>query len=136
MIENYKTEYAMSFIQLNIILNNLPDDDLQKIPNSFLNEIKKYKSNKYVYKYDYSKPLIEQDMLPMTQELLYYIYIKYLKNKNKLESSTLNIENNFNIKDLFNNRHNKKNDKCLNIIEPKENIWLKLLNKIKNIFKK
>ena len=73
-----RKEYAVAFMQLNVILGNLSEEERKSIPSSILKEIKKYKSHTYKYKYDYSKPLVEQDMLPLTQYLLAYIYEKYL----------------------------------------------------------
>jgi len=73
-----KKEYAMACMQLNVILSNLSEEQRSKIPDNILDEIRKYKSNKYVYKYDFSKTLLEQEMLSLTKELLYYIYTKYL----------------------------------------------------------
>ena len=80
MEEIDKKDYAIACMQLNVILSNLPEKERNKIPDNILNEIKKYKSNKYVYKYDFSKTLLEQEMLFFTKELLYYIYTKYIKN--------------------------------------------------------
>ena len=79
MMEIDRKKYAVAFMQLNVILGNLSDEERQKIPSQFLKEIKKYKSNTYKYKYDYSKPLVEQDMLPLTRDLLAYIYAKFLR---------------------------------------------------------
>ena len=81
-----KKEYAMACMQLNVILSNLSEEQRRKMCTAsswtssfyFVDEIRKYKSNKYVYKYDFSKTLLEQEMLSLTKELLYYIYTKYL----------------------------------------------------------
>lgn len=72
------TDFAKAYIELNVILSNLPEYERHKIPERILNEIHKYKSNKFTYKYDYSKPLNEQEMLPLTRLMLCNIYKKYL----------------------------------------------------------
>ena len=79
-----QTRLGIACIQLNVILSNLPEEERVKIPKGVLEEINRYKSNKYVYHYDYSKTLLEQEMLPLTKELLYYIYTKYLS-KNQIQ---------------------------------------------------
>ena len=84
MEEIDKKDYAMACMQLNVILSNLSEKDRKKIPHNILSEIKKYKSNKYVYKYDFSKTLLEQEMLSLTKELLYYIYTRYLETSNEI----------------------------------------------------
>ena len=91
-----KKEYAVAFMQLNIILGNLSEEERKSIPSNILKEIKKYKSHTYKYKYDYSKPLVEQDMLPLTQDLLAYIYEKYIR-----KDAMNKIKNDENIKKLF-----------------------------------
>lgn len=88
-----KKDYAMACMQLNVILSNLPEKERRKIPDNILNEIKRYKSNKYVYKYDFNKTLLEQEMLSLTKELLYYIYTKYLVIKES--NHEILMENNY-----------------------------------------
>ena len=69
--------YPKELVQLKKLICQ-QQEERRKIPKNVLEEINRYKSNKYVYHYDYSKTLLEQEMLPLTKELLYYIYTKYL----------------------------------------------------------
>ena len=71
-------DFAQVYIELNVILSNLPEYERNKILERILNEINKYKSNKFTYKYDYSKSLNVQEMLPLTRLMLCNIYKKYL----------------------------------------------------------
>ena len=91
-----RIEYAVAFMQLNVILGNLSEEERKSIPSYILEEIKRYKSNTYKYKYDYSRPLVEQNMLPLTQYLLAYIYEKYLR-----KDTMNNIKDDENFEKIF-----------------------------------
>ena len=132
MEEIDKKNYAIACMQLNVILSNLSEKERSKIPYNILNEIRKYKSNKYVYKYDFSKTLLEQEMLSLTKELLYYIYTKYLVVKEsgnkilmednyskaykeltqeKVQYSKPNVENEkYNLDDIFKRNKTSKDE--------------------------
>ena len=69
-------DFGQACLELNVILSNLPESERKKIPERILNEINKYRSNKYIYKYDYSKLLGEQEMLSLTKLMLCNIYKK------------------------------------------------------------
>ena len=148
-----KKEYAMSCIQLNVILSNLSEKEKIRIPYNILNEINKYKSNKYIYKYDFSKTLLEQEMLPLTKELLNYIYTKYVETKepnnriffeyNYYEDSKEAKKEKYNLDNLFKNKNQnsteetKHNEENTNMIVVKEEKWYKkIFILIKNSFKK
>ena len=138
MKEIDRKDYAIACMQLNVILSNLSEEDRTKIPHNILSEIKKYKSNKYVYKYDFSKPLLEQEMLPLTKELLYYIYTKYLKTSNKiLEKDTYS---NRYTKDIFkrispSKTVNEEVDNNLPIENKEKTFFQKIIDFLKKLFK-
>jgi len=73
-----KKDFALACIELNVILSNLPESERNKIPEHILSKINRYRSNTYTYKYDYSKTLKNQEMLPLTRLLLFNIYNNYL----------------------------------------------------------
>lgn len=82
--------YIIACMELNTILNLLPQKDKEKIPQNFLNEIKKYKLKNYVFKYDYSKSLDEQNLNDVTREMLYVIYRDYLCDDKKMLEEKVN----------------------------------------------
>ena len=132
MIENY--DFGKACIQLNVILGNLPTEERNKIPKKILTEINKYKSNKYKFSYDYSKPLKEQELLPLTQQLLYYVYTNYLNNHNIQSYSNY---------DIFNNNDNnikltekKETDISRSEKVQKKSFFKTLISKITNLFNK
>ena len=72
--ELYKRIYAELFE----ILNTLKDEEIEKIPKSVKMNIIDNMAPSCEYKYDYSKRIQDQDVLPQTKALLIEIYIKYL----------------------------------------------------------
>ena len=135
MKEIDRKDYAIACMQLNVILSNLSEEDRTKIPHNILSEIKKYKSNKYVYKYDFSKPLLEQEMLPLTKELL---YTKYLETSNKI--SEKNTYSNRYPEDIFKRISsskvvNEEVDNNLPIESNEKTFFQKIIDFLKKLFK-
>ena len=77
-MDKEKINYIIACVELNTILNLLSQNEIEKIPQSFLKEIKKYKLKNYIFNYDYSKTLEEQDLNDVTREMLFIIYRDYL----------------------------------------------------------
>lgn len=149
---NEKEEYVIACMQLNTILNMLPDKEKDKIPSNFLKEIKRYKLKNYIYIYDYSKDLKDQEMSDLTREVLYSIYLNYLCDDEKRKRCNDQIQllmKNISISEfekdkkyegVFNKSKEKsekyKNNKDNNrITEYKKNYFRKLISKLKNILK-
>lgn len=151
-MENIKNINSICYKEIMVILSNLSNEDLIKIPNEKLEYFYKNMDNDYEYKLDDSKSFQEQNMHPITELILANLYLDYLatpteKDKfhkvqldyfNKLEKKK-NLK--YNPNDLFKNNvkketiNNDNNNDNLQLIEYKESILKKLLNKIKNIFK-
>ena len=75
---------AKSLIQLNSIIGVLPEDKKKNIPIEILNEIENAQLDGYIFKYDYSKDVLEQDINEEAKEMLFNIYINYLATKDEL----------------------------------------------------
>ena len=73
-----------SLIQLNSIIGVLPEDKKKNIPIENLNEIENAQLDGYIFKYDYSKDILEQDINEEAKEMLFNIYINYLATKDEL----------------------------------------------------
>ena len=78
-------EYAKCLVQLDEILNYLSLDNLEKIPFEVRNSIKQQKDKEYIWKYDESKTLKEQELDRRTIALLSYLNMEYLLNKEQKE---------------------------------------------------
>ena len=73
-----------SLIQLNSIISILPSSRKNKIPYEILNKITNAKLDGYIFKYDYSKDILEQNINDEAKEMLFNIYINYIATKEEL----------------------------------------------------
>lgn len=73
-----------SLIQLNSIIGVLPEEKKKNIPIEILREIENAQLDGYIFKYDYSKDILEQDINEEAKEMLFNIYINYLATKDEL----------------------------------------------------
>lgn len=73
-----------SLIQLNSIISILPSSRKNKIPSEILNKITNAKLDGYIFKYDYSKDILEQNINDEAKEMLFNIYINYIATKEEL----------------------------------------------------
>ncbi len=77
-------ERTKALIQINAIISVLPEDKKKNIPSDIMNEIKNAKLDKYLFKYDYSKSILKQDISDEAKEMLFSIYINYIATKEEL----------------------------------------------------
>lgn len=77
-------ERTKALIQINAIISVLPEDKKKNIPSDIMNEIKNAKLDKYLFKYDYSKSILKQDISEEAKEMLFSIYINYIATKEEL----------------------------------------------------
>lgn len=73
-----------SLIQLNSIISILPSSRKNKIPSEILSKITNAKLDGYIFKYDYSKDILEQNINDEAKEILFNIYINYIATKEEL----------------------------------------------------
>ena len=146
-------DYNKRLVEVDEILNYLSEEDLLKIPEEVRNTIKENKDKEYVWKYDVSKELKEQNLSRDTIILLSYLNMEYLLNEeqkkymqqlhelNEKKLEELKTEK-YSVDDLFKKKkkeetQTKKQVEEKSLIECKEeNIFTKVINKIKNFFKK
>lgn len=146
-------DYNKRLVEVNEILNFLSEDDLLKIPEDVRNTIKENMDKQYVWKYDVSKELKEQNLSRDTIILLSYLNMEYLLNEEQKEYMQQLHEINekkleeakaekYSVEDLF-KKKKKEETQTTEQVEEKslieckeENIFTKMINKIKNFFKK
>ena len=147
-VENYPNAYK----EVYVILQQLNSEDFKAIPDSFVKMIEKNMNPNYSFELDVEKSLEEQELLQETRVILAYIFLNYwsteeqkIRIKQKFRNDILIEERNkakYNPNELF-NREEQKNvqpeaQKTENtqIVQYKQNIFSRLLHKIKNLFSK
>lgn len=144
-------QYSNALYQVSEVLKYVEEDLKEKIPEEFINYVELNKAKEYNWKIDTTKPLEEQDLLQPTKEILTVIYRNYMcddeqrkeldkiLNENEIKYQK-EIREKYNPDDIFKNRKKKvktenvKNETTTAIVEYKESLFRKILNKIKLIF--
>lgn len=141
-------ELRESVVEFFAILENTDDEIVNKIPKNFLNFLKSIESDTYKFKYNSKKSLMEQNLKPKTRGLIALVYQDYIcTEEEKKEYIQLCNDYFFEEEVRKNNLYNQKswNDDEekqesskpeLALVEYKENIFQKIMNKLKDIFKK
>ena len=129
------------------ILNQMNEDDVDKIPKEVIESLRQNVSDEYIAKYDSSKSLDEQGYQNETLAILAMLNLNYWCNNNeekarlisKYKQNEIKLENEKKIK--YNPDKIFKSDEKKEKIESKvamtvykESVFRKFINKIKNIF--
>lgn len=143
--------YNKRLVEVDEILKHLPKNDYEKIPKEIKDVIRENKDKEYQWKYDEKKKLKEQNVNDDTIAILSYINMEYLLNKeqkafveklhqindqNHIKKEVF-TETKYDNKELFTKKNNDKKEqsKQILVLEHKENIFKRLLNKILNKIK-
>lgn len=131
------------------ILKHLSSENFNKIPSNVINLIKTNKDDKYVWNYDTTKSLTEQNISRDAVAVISYINMEYLLNNQQREFiENLHRKNEevleqlkrkrYNSDNLFNNktRHTNINTDIALIEYPKEKWYKRLFSKIVIFLKK
>lgn len=143
-------ELSEAAVEFNCILKYTSKELKNKIPKKFLDFLKNIQSQTYKFEYDRTKKLNEQELKPKTRGLIALVYQDYLCNETDKKEYIQKSEKFFkqkkeiqketyNPKDIFKDKKTKFNENIANtnaIIEYKESIIKKIINKIRNIFSK
>ena len=146
-------ELSEAITELNEIFNNTSNDVLEKIPKSFLQFVNENVLDTYEFEYDKTKSLKEQNLKPKTKGLIALVYRDFLCDyyeKQKYNEKVLNI-----IKEIELEKREKYNPDAIfekpksiyipdlkqkeiieetSLINKQDDLFTKLLKKIKNFF--
>lgn len=141
--------YSNAYTEVYTILQNLNEEEYNKIPSEVINTIKNNRNIEYKYKLEEELELKEQTLLPETKAILFNLFRDYLSTpvqKEKIikmqsderQKNEVKKQQKYDI-DIFKNRKKENNlkpqDKRENqLVEYKENIFKSILNKIKKFF--
>lgn len=116
-------DYKKRLVEVDIILKHLDKSDYEKIPKKLVDVINKNRDKEYVWKYDESKKLKDQDISRDTLAILSYLNMNYLLNAEQKEyiyyiyntnqkKSEIKKDKKYNIDNLF----KKKNPKTREVV--------------------
>ena len=148
--------YRNAFEEVYIILNYLKREEYSKIPKNVIETIEKNRNKDYIFKFDIDKELMNQNMLEETRAILFNLFKDYLctpkqkekflqVNKEQIIKNEQAKREKYNI-DVFAENKKKKisneydqnednsEDENNKLIKTSENIFNKILHKIKIIF--
>lgn len=118
--------------EMNFILNNLNQQDLEKIPKSFVQFFSENMDKNYEITIDLNKPLYEQNLLEETKAFIKIIELNYFTPKEnrakKIAELGLNdIDEHYSYENLFKNQNISSIDISKNPIEETTNQNLSLV---------
>ena len=141
-------EINKRLVEVDEVLGYLNTKELEKIPKEIRQMIKSNKDKNYIWKYDKSKKLKEQNLSRDTFAFLSYLNLEYLLNEEQKKIvEKMHMENErkeeirkreiYKTEDLFNKNEIKikKQTDEFEMVKYKENILKGIINKIKNILK-
>lgn len=147
-IENYPNAYK----EVYVILNYMNKQELEKIPQSFMDMLQKNMNKDYEFELDASVDFEEQSLLKETKVILAYIFLNYWgteKQRVRIEQKFRNDiakeeyeKTKYNSKDLFLNKISSNSSQSINqneetkmIVYKEKNILSKFICKLKKLFK-
>lgn len=147
-------EYAIAYKEVFEILKYIPNADYNKIPKEKIELYKTMQDKNYNFKYDPSKTLDEQNVSKRAKAIIGLLFRDYwatdiqrekILAKQKYERQRIEEEKaqNYQYEDLFKKNRTeiqqaevKDNVENVSLVEYKESVFTKILNKIKSIFKR
>lgn len=146
MLANDEIIYKKAYKELYEVICILTQDEISKIPQYIIENIKKKMDNTYKFSIDKNKSILEQDLMPETQALIIELYQRYLSpeeekekwnkyNQMCYEKSELQKSKKYNPDNLFKKKNIIPESNQLIVLENKSFIQ-KIIDKIKKTFKK
>ncbi len=153
MIIDNRTNYTRAYTEVNCLLDYLPQSYIDKLPKKLIDLIKKQSNENYNIIIDTNKSLLEQEFSKKTKDLISVLNYNYwATNEEKEQLKNIFYENEniyqkevlekYNPNNIFNKKETRIEKKedielMVQMTKYKENIFIKLINKIKKIiFKK
>ena len=147
MVDN---KYAVAYSEVLEILKHIPIEDYKKIPKNEIELFEAYSDHNYIFNYDTSKTLKEQNVSDITKAIIILLFRDYWATeiqRNKIIAKQnydrMKLEEKkkekYNV-DIFKNRNNDKQKQNIEdtkefmIVKYKDSIFKRIINKIKTIF--
>ena len=144
-------DYRNAFTEVYTILKHIEANDYEKIPSEIIEVIEENRNKEYEYEMNEDIDIFNQPMLPETKAILFNFFRDYwatpeqtAKIKQMQREDLLRIEEEkkkkYNNTDIFKNNNlntnnqNQIEEKALVEVK-KDNLWTKIIKKIKTLFK-
>lgn len=138
-------ELNKRLVEVDAVLEHLSRSDYEKIPEELIEAIKQNKDTDYVWIYDETKELKDQNLNRDTISILTYINMKFLLNEKQRNYMQQILKENekksneekmkkYNPNEILTKNNN--NEKTSMIVHKEEKWYDKIFNKIKNILRK
>ena len=140
------TKYKNAYTEVYEIIKQLDEEEHNKIPSEVIKAIEENRNTEYEFDLDEDIELKEQELLPETKAILFNLFRDYLSTaeqkekiiKMQVEERRKNEQNKseqYNL-DIFANKPKNRDirEEHIELIEYKENIFKRILNKIRQFF--
>lgn len=140
-------EYSEAVTETLDILKHTRKEDVDKIPSKFMDYLKENASKTYKPELDHTKKIKDMQLKRKTKAILAIIYKKFWCDSEKKKEFDNTLKNNeieyqeelrekYNLDNLFKNKVSQIEtvDNSVAMVEYKESIFKRFINKIKSIF--
>ena len=140
------TKYKNAYTEVYEIIEQLNEEEYSKIPPQVIKAIEENRNTEYEFELDEDIELKDQELLPETKAILFNLFRDYLSTaeqkekiiKMQVEERRKNEQNKseqYNL-DIFANKPKNRDirEEHIELIEYKENIFKRILNKIRQFF--
>ena len=144
--------YQKAHTELNEIIKSFSEEEKRKITLIFIKNLQNNMDINYIFELDMSKKLSEQNLMPETKALLVEIYERFLAPENekelwekydrlcleKIEKKKREMYSPDNLfkKDIIDELKSNNDDDVSLLCIKNENIFIRFINKLKQIFRK
>lgn len=137
-------EYKEAFSEILEILKYFDKKRIEKIPKEIIDFFDENKDSDYEITIDLNKPLEKQNIKRETKDILVSLYVEYLcpeegkeeinriLNENYIKEQN-NLRQEYSSEDIFKNRYESKNEEHLELVQYNENVFTRILKKIKQL---
>jgi len=140
------SKYGIAYSEVLEILKHIPIEDYNKIPKNKIELFETNANKEYTFTYNPNKTLEEQDVSKIAKGIIILLFRDYWAtetqrekiiakqkyDRQKLEEEKKKIYNPDNMFKKYNQENSIKNE--INLVEYKESIFRRFINKIKNVF--
>jgi len=143
-------EFSEACTEINEILKFLDESEVQKIPYDVRKKFDEFQSKEYIWHINSNKRLDEQELKKETKDILVDLYVKYWCTdedrkevneilKDNYEKKHSEYRQKYNPDDIFKTKNKSKNYNQVQnteIVQYKESLFKRIINKFNKLFKK